>query len=94
MRSESNIETREDPPREPLHENHEAGEGESDFSNWVDKNEDVSFGQAVTGMGLGFGFLYGVFLISRRDSRTKPPTFTLRELPTYESDFPTIPSKR
>lgn len=94
VRAESNVENREDPPRAPLSDNHEVFDGESDFSNWVDKHEDVSFGQAVSGMGMAFASLYGIYLLSQRDRRTKTPTFTLREFPTYENDIPTLPSKR
>lgn len=92
MRSESNIETMEDPPRAPLPECHEAGEGVSDFSNWVDKHEDVSLNQALIGLALVSSFVYGIHRLSQRDRRTKTPAFTLRELPTVYDDIPTITS--
>lgn len=90
VRSQSNIDTTEDPPVAELPESHDAGEGNSDFSNWVSKHEDTSWNQVLIGLG-GLGvFLYGIVYVAFRDRRTKTPVFTLRELPTLENDIPTL----
>lgn len=89
VRSESNITTPDDPPTQPLHEMHELGHGQADFSNFVDKNEDVSTAQALTGLGSMLLFCYGVYRYSGYRARTSTPLFTLREYPEAERDIPT-----
>lgn len=89
-RSQSNIDTPEDPPTSPLPESHEAGEGTSDFSNWVNNHEDVSLTQALSGFAFMSSIVYGIYYMSKVDRETKIPVFTLRELPTVDSDFPTL----
>lgn len=89
MRSESNILTVDDPPTAPLSENHESGDGVADFSNFVDKNEDVSTGQAVTGLGSMLLLTYGIYKYATYSANKVPPLFTRREFPNAEKDFPT-----
>lgn len=91
VRSESNILTVDDPPTAPLPENHEAGDGIADFSNFVDKNEDVSTGQAVVGLGSMLLFSYGIYKYATYSAKKAPPLFTRREFPNVEKDFPTWP---
>lgn len=93
IRSQSNIHTPEDPPRATLPENHEAWDGTSDFSNWVDKHEDISTVQAVTGLLSAVAVVSGIYLLAQHDRKTKTPAFTKRELPTVEADIPTMAIK-
>lgn len=89
VRAESNVTTPDDPPTAPLTENHEIGDGESDFSNFLDKHPDVSTRQAVTGLGVMLGFCYGVYRLSTASAERTTPLFVPREFPTEERDFPT-----
>lgn len=89
MRSESNILTPDDPPTAPLPESHELGEGQADFCNYVDKYEDVSTVQAVTGLGSMLLFTYGVYKFATKQARESTPVFTRREFPHAQEDFPT-----
>lgn len=91
IRSESNIATPDDPPSAPLHETHELGEGQSDFANYVDKYEDVSTMQAVTGLGTMLLFTFGIYKYATKRSRESTPLFTRREFPHVREDFPNWP---
>lgn len=93
LRSEANIDNVQDPPVSELPESHEAGDGVSDFSNWVNKHEDISTGQAVGGV---FGItviLTSVVYLSQAMLRRSEPTFALRELPSVQRDIPTAYNK-
>lgn len=89
IRAESNIDTAQDPPTAPLPENHEAGDGISDFSNWLDKHEDVSTVQAVTGLAGMLSFCYATYRYSIYRAENSDPTFTRREFPTVKNYLPT-----
>lgn len=89
VRSESNIVTVDDPPTAPLSENHEVGDGVSDFSNWIEQHNDVSDVQALTGLGTILAFCAGVFYVSTTRANNSTPLFTLREFPYVENDFKT-----
>lgn len=91
VRAESNIITPDDPPTAPLPETHELGEGQSDFSNFVDKNEDVSTSQALGGLGAILAFCYGIYQYSTYRARSNTPVFKPREFPDVEKDMPTWP---
>lgn len=89
VRSESNIITPDDPPTAPLPEEHEVGEGFSDFSNYVDKHEDVSTAQAVVGLGSALAFCYAIYWYSTYRASRSTPLFTKKKFPYVEQDMPT-----
>ena len=89
-RMESNLVTPDNPPTAPLSDDHEVGDGQSDFSKYYDNHDDVSTLQVVTGLGSGLLFFYMVYLVSRRDHDNSTPVFTIRESPTLEQDIPTM----
>lgn len=93
VRNESNVSNPEDPPTAHLSENHEVNHGVSDFSNWVDRHDDVSLNQALTGLSVGFACMYGIYRISVWDRNRRPPLFTKREMPTTHNDIPTMAGK-
>lgn len=88
IRAESNITTPDDPPTQPLPESHEAGEGQADFSNFVDKNEDVSTSQALIGLGSMFALCFTIYRIGMNGAKTTPPKFTRREFPDFNESMP------
>lgn len=88
VRAESNTVTPDDPPTSPLHEEHELDHGESDFSNFLDKHEDVSTRQMLTGFGFIMTVMYGIYYTSTKRASENTPMFTLREFPTVEEDNP------
>lgn len=88
VRSESNIDTIHDPPTAPLPEEHEAGHGPSDFSNWVERHRDVSDVQAFSGLGVMLLTCYGLWRLSQAQVAATAPLYTAREFPTVERDFP------
>ena len=94
VRSESNIDTPEDPPTKPLPEQHEVGEGVSDFSNWVEKHEDVSSAQAFGGLAFILACMYGIYSYSTSQAAKRTPRFTLREAPALENSIPTYRTTR
>lgn len=89
VRSESNIITYDDPPSAPLSEDHEVGEGASDFSNYIDKNEDVSTVQAVVGLSSALAFCYAIYRYSASRASRSAPLYTMKEFPYVEQDMPT-----
>lgn len=80
----------DDPPTAPLHETHEMHEGLGDFSNWLDRHDDTTVPQALTGLGFMLAMCYGVYSVATSSARNSTPAFTLRELPTVEKDIPTF----
>lgn len=91
VRAASKEVTPDDPPTEPLPETHELGEGQSDFSNWVDPGSDVSVPQALGGFGFIMGVCAAIYQISTNQSKNGAPLFTRREFPTFATDVPTLP---
>lgn len=89
-RAESNIVTYDDPPTAPLPESNEAGEGASDFSNYVEKHEDVSTAQALSGLGIMMASMYAIFKISTGLAQRTPAPYTPRETPYLEKDIPIL----
>jgi len=86
VRMGSNISNAEEPPRGPLPEEHDLGEGVADFANWLDRYEDVSVVQAVVSVALAAS---GLVLVHRLAKGTvNEPWFTPRELPHLEKDLP------
>lgn len=88
VRAESNTVTPDDPPTAPLHEEHELDHGQADFSNFLEKHEDVSTRQMLSGLGFIMSVMYGIYYFSTKQSRENTPTFTLREFPTVEQHNP------
>lgn len=93
VRAESNIYTPEDPPTAPLSDHHDTYDGSSDFSNWVERHNDVSLNQAILGLGSGLLLLYGICRLALYDQKTKTPEFVVRDFPTLKDDIPTMSSK-
>lgn len=93
IRGESNILTAEDPPTAPLSHDHDVNDGSSDFSNWVDRHQDVSAREALIGVSCGFAILYGMYRLAVYDRNHKTPEFTLRQHPTLNNDIPTMSSE-
>ncbi|PXF49744.1 hypothetical protein BWQ96_00396 [Gracilariopsis chorda] len=89
VRAQSNIDTAQDPPTAPLPEQHELGEGVSDFSNWVEKHEDVSSAEAVGGFVFIMGVCYAIHQYAVNRTKSSDPTFTRREFPTVQTYLPT-----
>jgi hypothetical protein len=90
VRAASKAVTMDDPPTQPLPETHELQEGECDFSNWLDRHDDVSMSQALTGLGFMLGVCYALYSGATAVARGTPPAFTLRELPHAATDMPTF----
>ncbi|CAN8065491.1 unnamed protein product [Agarophyton chilense] len=89
IRAQSNIDTLEDPPTRPLPEQHELGEGVSDFSNWLEKHEDVSSAEAVGGFLGIMGLCFAIHQYATSRVKNGQSTFTLREFPTVQTSMPT-----
>lgn len=87
-RRESGLVFVDDPPTAPLSEDHEIGAGKCDFANWFDKGEDVSTGQAVSGLAFALGLSYCVYRTAVAQANSKKGEFTLREVPFLERDIP------
>lgn len=90
IRAESNIDTPQDPPTADLSPDHEVNDGTSDFSNWVNRHEDVSLTQALSGFALMGAVVFGICQLAVRDRRKKDPDFVPRDCPTIEHDFPSM----
>lgn len=86
VREMSNIETVDDPPTAPLPEEHDLGDGFSDFSNFIDKYEEVSMRQAGVSLVLALGGLYGVYRLAK--SANNEPYFVPRTMPYIDQDLP------
>mmetsp|Transcript_12366 Transcript_12366/g.21130 ORF Transcript_12366/g.21130 Transcript_12366/m.21130 type:complete len:178 (+) Transcript_12366:122-655(+) len=86
MRAQSGIDHPDDYPTKPLPFQHEI-EGQTDFSNWIDRYEDISPNQVIAGFALFFGTMTIVYQISKRQSKKEymHPDFLLRETP-YDND--------
>jgi VanZ family protein len=93
VRAQSKVTTIDDPPTAPLPEENEV-EGKADFSNFLDKNADVSLNQAVFSLGAMLFGLYGAYRLATRKAKSTEPLFVTREFPTIEQSLPQYHAKR
>jgi hypothetical protein len=93
VRAQSKVTAIDDPPMAPLHEEHEVN-GKADFSNFVDRNADVSKNQAVFSLGLMLGFFVVVYRYTSKKAKSSEPRFTLREFPDIEKSLPNYQGKK
>lgn len=61
----------------------------SDFSNWVEKHEDVSSAQAIGGFVFIMSCMYGIYRLSTGLAARSTPEFTRREVPGMNQSMPT-----
>eukprot|EP00166_Cyanidium_caldarium_P005215 ctg_611.g331 len=87
IRAESNETSWDDPPTAPLPETNELYEGASDFSNFLDRHEDMSPRQAYGGLALGMGFFAVLGALAFQRSKAKERPYVPREVPGYNRDI-------
>eukprot|EP00187_Rhodella_violacea_P000542 CAMPEP_0174890440 /NCGR_PEP_ID=MMETSP0167-20121228/5593_1 /TAXON_ID=38298 /ORGANISM="Rhodella maculata, Strain CCMP736" /LENGTH=172 /DNA_ID=CAMNT_0016128239 /DNA_START=187 /DNA_END=705 /DNA_ORIENTATION=+ len=87
MRKMSNVNAVDDIPTKPLPENYDFGDGQSDFSNWLELHEDTSIGQALVGLGSFFAIMGGLYWYAGKRTETYEVYYTPREVPNYKADM-------
>lgn len=92
IRAMSNEFTADDPPTAPLPETHELDQGDSDFSNFLDKHYDTSDRMAWTGLAIGFGFFASVAWMAAQVNERRRPPYVPRNLPYWKSNIDGVTS--